>query len=547
MKARDALFFRFLLIFIFVLLVLTPVYFFIGFRVVRIEYEKARQLEIKLFEKYFFEKQNLLELDKQSALDIMQDLDFVLFINSGGTEISSLGFLNREKLSPLIIQIISNSIKNHQTNIEIHNDLQTVYIRKLASSNGETNYLVAGFGAESIVETGRSLYNGYIFLFLTAVLIGGGILYINARSAAKPLERLSFSIQDFDMDVLKTSPKTIKQINGYEEVQQEVYLFNTLLTRFSDAIKKRSPGDEDIQLIREEFDELLSIRNKEFSRSAKAMHKFYETLIEELEMARRVQQNLLPCSNDFIERKEFRVASRYISMEKLGGDIYDIIRVGRNGYGFLIADVSGHGVAAALITTMLKVSFSDNSGWGKDTADIVSEVNNEMTRLLGDLNYFATAFYGTLNLENAEFRYTNAGHHPVVLYKPSTSETILLQTPGSILGVFPESPFGSMSLTLDDGDRLLFFTDGLVESRNSQGVLYGMERMLAFIRKNSHLTPNVFVDLLIKDVNGFTGNLKADDDRAVLYVEFISKIRDAVPHGNLAVPAARGIFKKKHQ
>jgi serine phosphatase RsbU (regulator of sigma subunit) len=545
MKTRDALFFRFLLIFIFVLLVLTPICFFIGFRVVRAEYEKTRQLEIKLFEKYFCDKQKPLAFDGQSSLEIMKDLDFVLFLNSEGQEISSFGFLNREEVSPIVLRIVTNSVISSITNMEIHNDLQTVYIRKIAGNDGATNYLVAGFGVDSIIQTGRTLYSGYIILFLAAVIISSGILYLNARSAAKPLEKLSFSIQDFDLDTLKTAPYTIGQIKGYEEVQQAVYLFNTLLTRFSDAIKWHSTDNNDMQLIREEFDELLSIRNKEFSRSAKAMHQFYETLIEELEMARRVQQNLLPSSRDFTERSEFKVGSRYISMEKLGGDLYDIIRVGRNGYGFLIADVSGHGVAAALITTMLKVSFSDNSGWAKDTGEIVGDVNGEMTKLIGDLNYFATAFYGTLNLETAEFCYTNAGHHPVLLYKPATSEVIHLQTPGTIIGVFPEAIFGSACLKLEEGDRLLFFTDGVVESRNFAGELYGVERMIDFIKENSHLTPNIFVDLLINEVDAFTGKLKAEDDRAVLYIEFVSKMQINVPHGNPPIKAAKGIFKKK--
>ncbi|OHD54224.1 MAG: hypothetical protein A2Y33_13045 [Spirochaetes bacterium GWF1_51_8] len=543
MKTRNSLFLRYFTIFLLILAVLTPVYFITGFRQIVQSQKKVRAALIGMIAEDYGSDSKL------SGINYFQDshdLDSILILGLDLSEKASTGLYNPDRfLSELkSIQLSNISLQDKPSQIET-GDGYANYYKVFVSSDGSTNILAAGFRTENLLTAGRELYTGYLILFLAALLVGTAAIYVNSFFAARPLEHLSLFSQEFDFEEISNNHIFPLKLSDYDELQRTVYAFNTLLTRFKDAINQFSYSAEGMRLLNEQFEEMVEKRSQDNRKSTKSIRKVYETLIEELEMARRIQQNLLPSSRDFSERHEFRVGSRYISMESLGGDLYDIIRVGRNGYGFLIADVSGHGVAAALITTMLKVSFNDNSGWGKDTADIVKTVNTEMTRLIGDLHYFVTAFYGTLNLESAEFRYTNAGHHPVILFKPASGEVNYLQTEGSIIGIFPAANYGSKTIYLDEGDRLIFFTDGVIESRDAQGELYGMDRLIDFVKRYSHIPPREFVDMLVEDVNGFTRNLPAEDDRALLYIEFVKKIGDDAFHGESPVRIEAAKFKKE--
>jgi len=250
-----------------------------------------------------------------------------------------------------------------------------------------------------------------------------------------------------------------------------------------------------------------------------------EEMLEELNMARTVQLNMIPKANDFPQREELNFGYQYSSMDEVGGDLYDVMRIDKNAYGFLIADVSGHGVPAALITSMAKVSFNSNSVLDKSTADICENVNEELYSLIGNLSYFLTAYYCVINLETGVFEFTNAGHHPAILMPSNNRNIEKLDTEGFLIGAFNNITFGSEKRILNEGDRILLFTDGIVEAKNDDESLYGYDRLTSFIYNNYDKEPKTFVDDLVKDVENFCGKRPPDDDRAILFIEFISKIK----------------------
>jgi len=275
------------------------------------------------------------------------------------------------------------------------------------------------------------------------------------------------------------------------------------------------------------LENLVKKRTEELHSTNKELKRKNEIMLLELKMAERVQQNILPKKRDYPMRNELSVESRYSSMEDIGGDIYDVIKISRNKYAFLMADVSGHGVPAALITSMAKVAFNSNSGRRKTPDEVLKNVNDDIYRLIGDLDHYLTAYYGIIDLETGKFEYTNAGHHPALLYKKNKGDIIPLDTDGYFIGAFDEVNYETKSVTLDEGDRLLLFTDGLIEARNLNGEFYDYNRLNKYLKEHTQLRVKEFLDGLVKDIDKFCENRPPDDDRAVLLIEFVQKIK---PH-----------------
>jgi serine phosphatase RsbU (regulator of sigma subunit) len=269
-------------------------------------------------------------------------------------------------------------------------------------------------------------------------------------------------------------------------------------------------------------------RTQQLNKANRELQMANRKMLEELMMARRVQQGIIPHAENLPHTKRLHYATDYTSLESIGGDLYDVINLSNHQCGLLIADVSGHGVPAALITAMVKVSFNNNSNSYTNTGDICYRINKELYELIGDLDYYLTAYYGVIDLETGIFKFTNAGHHPPILYRPSTEELINLDSYGSFIGAFEDVQFNTESIQLMEGDRILLYTDGIVETRNNKGEFY--EKHLAdFIKKYSYLSPKEFVDKLIDEVEAFGEGKPLHDDRTVLYVEFISRMSEKTP------------------
>lgn len=281
---------------------------------------------------------------------------------------------------------------------------------------------------------------------------------------------------------------------------------------------------EIIQNYNENLEKMVQDRTMELNNANKQLQKNNEDMLRELDMAKRVQQSILPTEKTLPHINNLNFGTEYKSMESIGGDLFDVIRAGKHGYGILMADVSGHGVPAALITTMVKVAFNSNTHWNAKPSEVCSKVNKEMFRFIGDLDYYLTAYYGIVNLETGEFTYTNAGHHPALVYKSQDRDIIELDTDGFFIGAFEDVNYETKSIKLERGDKILLLTDGITEARNSKGEFYGMERVIDFLKVHHHLSPKEFVKIFFQDVNEFGESRPADDDRAILFVEYLSPL-----------------------
>lgn len=248
----------------------------------------------------------------------------------------------------------------------------------------------------------------------------------------------------------------------------------------------------------------------------------YERLIEqrnneiekELETARLLQRRLLPQS--LPEIPGYQSAVRYIPMDKVGGDFYDM-RFHDNTIELFIADVSGHGLPGAFLATVTKMAL-DTVDNGLSPAAVLREINSVILNATVNYNY-VTAFHAVIDITTRRMTYSSAGHFPPLVYRAKNDSFHELKTKGNPLGWFDAPMLNETSIDLESGDRILLYTDGIIESMNSDKEEYADNRFMDFIRSHSDLSPDEFQEALITDLHQFTGEESFDDDVCIITVD----------------------------
>jgi len=218
---------------------------------------------------------------------------------------------------------------------------------------------------------------------------------------------------------------------------------------------------------------------------------------QEMETARRIQTSILPAS--LPELKGLRMAARYQPMTAVAGDFYDFLRVDERRVTILVADVSGHGVPAALIASMLKVAFAGQSDHACDPAAILAGLNASLAGLLA--GQFVTAACVFIDLETQAVTYAGAGHPPSLLLQRGTGEVIELAENGLFLGPFRHARYANVTAPFQQGDKLLLYTDGIIEATMQDQQPFGGQRLKEFIRERQLAEPSLFVDQLFQAVS----------------------------------------------
>ena len=235
---------------------------------------------------------------------------------------------------------------------------------------------------------------------------------------------------------------------------------------------------------------------------------------KELEVARRIQLSILP--RDFPTSAHFRVAARYVPMTSVAGDFYDYIVADDHQAGLLIADVSGHGVPAALIASMVKLAAASQRALADEPSRFLSGMNSA---LFGNTqNQFVTAAYVHLNAESGELRYSAAGHPPMLLSR--NGKVTEIEDNGVVLALFDSATYSTTIHKLESGDRILLYTDGIVEASNAEGDFFGKNALLESLRKATGLSPSAAADSIMASVRQWSA--KQDDDLTILVCDYMN-------------------------
>jgi PAS domain S-box-containing protein len=232
-------------------------------------------------------------------------------------------------------------------------------------------------------------------------------------------------------------------------------------------------------------------------------------IMVELEMAAKLQRSLLP--KRYPRRKGIRFASKYIPSNRIGGDFFDTIELANGDVGVVIADVSGHGPAAALLTTMFKMSFQRYAREYSSPSSVLEQLNREFCRFITTGEYI-TAFYLVFNARTRKMVYSKAGHPYPILYRRNTNTHELLDTDGFFIGMFDEALFENKETPLNDGDRLLLYTDGVIEARNPAGGCFDMKQLKYILTNGNDLSCHSLIEEIYQELSMFTQKDRFDDD-----------------------------------
>jgi phosphoserine phosphatase RsbU/P len=229
----------------------------------------------------------------------------------------------------------------------------------------------------------------------------------------------------------------------------------------------------------------------------------------ELEIARNIQRSILP--EDVPQAEGLEIAVRYVPMTQVAGDFYDFIKLPDGRLGVLIADVSGHGVPAALIASMLKMAFVSHASAANDPAEMLTKLNGALCGHFS--SHFVTAVYALIDVSQGTMSYSAAAHPPVLIRR-SDGRVEELSENGLMLGAFGFAEYKNGSTQLQPGDQVLLYTDGLLEGSNLTDEEFGIERLKECFDGGATLS----IEKLFANTSAWTIKVPQQDDLTAVVI-----------------------------
>jgi serine phosphatase RsbU (regulator of sigma subunit) len=262
-------------------------------------------------------------------------------------------------------------------------------------------------------------------------------------------------------------------------------------------------------------------KDYQLTRAYREVTTYADQVKADLNRAQIIQRKFLPDLTNGRLSEHLDWAFNFDPVAEVGGDYYDVQHLDDDRIAILFSDVSGHGMAAAFVTGILKTTFASwiDSKW--ELPEFVGTLNSTLCSLTPVEN-FAAVFVGIYDCSTGELSYVNAGHHPLPWLIPAANgETISSITGGRtlLMGVDRDTEIESSRLTLGAGDIVLFASDGVVENQNAQGELYGTERFDAFLQAQRGGSVRKLVNSIVEEWRSFSTDAKQTDDRTVLALQ----------------------------
>ena len=266
-------------------------------------------------------------------------------------------------------------------------------------------------------------------------------------------------------------------------------------------LQKRSDltGSDELGVLGRSFNEMVSQLSKALNQATATQSR----IESELSVAKDIQMSMVPLTfPPYPGHKEFDIYAKLIPAREVGGDFYDFYFVDKNELCFVMGDVSGKGVPAALMMavcrTLLKARAQDDAS----PASIITHINDEIAKENPNC-MFITVFIGRLNISTGELTYTNAGHTPTLRRKASGKVEILSDIHGPVVGIQGDFAYEESHIQLEEGESLLLYTDGVTEAHNLKDEMYSEEKLIEFMKTHPLSSSESFMEDLYEDVKKF--------------------------------------------
>jgi phosphoserine phosphatase RsbU/P len=239
-------------------------------------------------------------------------------------------------------------------------------------------------------------------------------------------------------------------------------------------------------------------------------------LERELSVAGRIQQSLLPANFNTFQAPGWSVHAGMRPAKEVGGDLYDLFHLPTGELGFLVGDVSGKGIPAALYMAVSKTLLRTAAMKGASPAEAIAQTNEALLEQ-NTSAMFVTIFCGYLNRETGVIRFSCAGHNPPIWKKKCCSEYLELHS-GIMAGIFPSAQYINQDIRLETGESLVVYSDGITESMTEKEEFYGEERLLAYCHNLPHLPASALTERVIGEAESFANGAPQADDMTVLTI-----------------------------
>ena len=315
-------------------------------------------------------------------------------------------------------------------------------------------------------------------------------------------------------------------MDGFEVTRQvkadpELHTIPVLMLTGSDAsqtvVEGLGAGADDFVTKGSDTEVLLArlralLRVKSYQDELRRMN---QRMVRDLEIARRVQEALVPNRTFSAPRLEIR--SAYLPSATLSGDFYDYFLQDDLAYLF-VADVSGHGLPAAILVSLLKSYIHTETTPDGSLAEFMARLNDFLFSVSLPTQFATAALFRMT--AGREIVYANAAHPPFLLYRHQTGETTVLEQPSNLLGAMPNMPFEEHSLSVSPGDTLFVYTDGLTDRVNEHGDFYSIERVAQLLEASRDADLTTVYESICADVHNFTASEEFKDDIAFVVTRF---------------------------
>ncbi len=243
-------------------------------------------------------------------------------------------------------------------------------------------------------------------------------------------------------------------------------------------------------------------------------------LESELHLARRVQSDLQPKPHSMYPHIEF--AASAFAADHVGGDFYDVFELDSGKLAIVLGDVSGKGIPAALLVSVLQGAIRSSTA---SQHEFACERINRMLCERTASERFATLFWGVFDPQTNSLRYVNAGHAAPMLVRKDRNRVDRLEEGGPLLGCLPQAKYSAGEVEIKDRDTLVLYTDGMSEAANERAEQFGEERIMQTLASTLDVTPATLCEQLTEEVTAFAGAERpAEDDRTLLVVRFLSSL-----------------------
>jgi len=268
----------------------------------------------------------------------------------------------------------------------------------------------------------------------------------------------------------------------------------------------------------EKIDEMLVRLEKamELERLKAENRLFHQHLEMELDIARKIQQVLLPQQIPSTTSIDIDASSQ--SAKQVGGDYHDLIKLPSGNLGIAIGDVSGKGMPAALLMANAQASLRRYSESTYSPGEIIYRINNSICPICQYIeeHRFITLFYGVLDPKSKTLIYSNAGHNYPLIFRANSDVCQELESTGLPCGIMEDAPYDEAQVDLKSGDIALFYTDGVTEAMNPDGEMFGAERLVEVVLRNSRLDSSGLISSIHDELSRFVDDAPQYDDLTLM-------------------------------